>query len=353
MTKKTAHPVWDLSNSDEGPVIVRKVPEEAERAKGSDLGWLNKNVATYIGGQPVVAKVAKIHDDGTYDLVTKAGEHIDGVAEEFIHFLGNRDGAEGNAPSRRSAQWYKNLLKGKDKPQSATPAQDTPKGKFTKKQPPSDPTSPEGQRYYQNKLPTEQDLEPRPKGQTPASAEFGSEYELIGETIRPMLHSITKSLDTHRKKYLNHLLKKIDKAWGKNNKEIATDRMLRWLRTQQVDQRALGNIHRMLTNTTPKNEGKYDIGMEEGLYPQHDISQSILKSKGKQNPVAIAAQDYITRAGGDYDAARSAVQDAIDRLGDEGPEVKRLYEIQEAISEIEVEYLNDEPEEGESVKAPS
>lgn len=86
MNRRVAHPVWDLSNGDEGPVIVRKVPEESERTKGSDLGWLNKNVATYIGGQPVVAKVASVNDDGTYDLETENGDKIAGVAEEFIDF---------------------------------------------------------------------------------------------------------------------------------------------------------------------------------------------------------------------------------------------------------------------------
>jgi tetratricopeptide (TPR) repeat protein len=103
MSKKIAHPVWDLSNGEQGPVIVRKVEEGPERAKAVDLGWLGKNVATYIGGQPVHAKVAAVHADGTYDLVTKNGEKLDGVAEEFISFLAHRDGAEDVVPSHRTA----------------------------------------------------------------------------------------------------------------------------------------------------------------------------------------------------------------------------------------------------------
>jgi hypothetical protein len=88
MTKKTAHPVWDLSNSDAGPTIVRKVPEAASRAKSVDTGWLNKNVAIYVGGDRVTARVAAVHGDGTYDLVTEFNETMSDVAEGFIDFTG-------------------------------------------------------------------------------------------------------------------------------------------------------------------------------------------------------------------------------------------------------------------------
>jgi hypothetical protein len=84
---KTAHPIWDLSAGDNGLQVVRKVPEDSERSKGSDLGWLNRNVATYIGGKAVQARVASVNDDGTFNLVTADGDTIEKVAEEFCDFL--------------------------------------------------------------------------------------------------------------------------------------------------------------------------------------------------------------------------------------------------------------------------
>jgi hypothetical protein len=86
--KRVAHPVWDLSNGDEGPAIVRKVPEVAERTKSVSTGWMNKNVAIYVGGQRVNARVAAVYRDGTYDLVTEFNETMNDVAESFIDFTG-------------------------------------------------------------------------------------------------------------------------------------------------------------------------------------------------------------------------------------------------------------------------
>ena len=88
MNKRVAHPVWDLSNSDEGPVIVRKVPEEQQRAKTTDTGWLGKTVAIYIGGRSVKARVTASYNDGTYDLVVDNDKKLTKVSESFIDFAG-------------------------------------------------------------------------------------------------------------------------------------------------------------------------------------------------------------------------------------------------------------------------
>ena len=87
VNKRVAHPVWDLTHSDAGPAIVRKVQEDAERSKNSDLGWLGKSVATYIGGAKVMARVASINDDNTFNLVTSTGNTIECIDEAFITFI--------------------------------------------------------------------------------------------------------------------------------------------------------------------------------------------------------------------------------------------------------------------------
>ncbi|MEI6297682.1 MAG: hypothetical protein WCO84_08680, partial [bacterium] len=369
-----AHSVWDLSNGDEGPVIERKVNEGKERAKTVDLGWLGKNVATYIGGQPVQARVASVNRDGTYDLMTPGGDVLENVAEEFIDFLARRGGAEVVSPSHKSAdvwqnlerqrrkkdqelnkkdskppfkketpteRWWQKLKKKRqerDDSQSSTPAQDVE---------PEEPQSSEWSDLV-SRLPRVDPNYKKPEKATDVGggAKFDpNNPEVSGHNIRPLLESLKGSLDTHRLKYLKFLFDKIQHL--KDNKadqleiDQAEQKLLWWVESQRINQKTLNQIHEFLEQVTVKDKkSPYSVGVGHGKTPAAgsqpgDPSQPVVMTRGTGGPLAEDVQERVRKTNGDYDAARNQVMKEMEKVKDDPEKSKQLEEIHHAISEYE------------------